>query len=82
MKEKLAVVAFGGNALLRGNEAGTIEDQEKNTYDTCIKVLELIKQGYNILSLTAMVLRSEIFFFGMKPDIISSKFRKCLLIFA
>ena len=49
MKEKLAVVAFGGNALLRGNEAGTIEDQEKNAYDTCVKVLELIKSGYNIV---------------------------------
>ena len=47
--KKLAVVAFGGNALLRGNETGTIEQQEKNTYDTCMKVISLIKKDYNII---------------------------------
>jgi carbamate kinase len=36
--KKIAVVAFGGNALLRGNEKGTIEEQEKNTYDTCVRL--------------------------------------------
>jgi carbamate kinase len=46
--KKLAVVAFGGNALLRGNEIGTIEQQEKNTYDTCTKLLHLLKK-YNIV---------------------------------
>ncbi len=46
---KIAVVAFGGNALLRGNETGTIEQQEKNTYDTCIKLIGLLKNGYNIV---------------------------------
>lgn len=49
MNNKLAVVAFGGNALLRGDEAGTIDDQEKNSYDTCVKVLELIKRGHNVI---------------------------------
>ncbi|MBU1098711.1 MAG: carbamate kinase [Ignavibacteriae bacterium HGW-Ignavibacteriae-2] len=49
MSKKLAVVAFGGNALLRGNEKGTIEQQEKNTYDSCEKVLQLINNGYNII---------------------------------
>ena len=47
--KKLAVVAFGGNALLRGNETGTIEQQEKNTYDTCKKLIGLIKQDYNLI---------------------------------
>lgn len=46
---KVAVIAFGGNALLRGNQTGTIEQQEKNTYDTCIKLLGLLKSGYNIV---------------------------------
>ncbi|MFH2030363.1 MAG: carbamate kinase [Bacteroidota bacterium] len=46
---KIAVVAFGGNALIRANELGTIEQQEKNAYDTCIKVVELIKNGYSIV---------------------------------
>ncbi len=47
--KKLAVVAFGGNALLRGDEIGTIEDQEKNTYDTCKDIVGLIEGGYNLV---------------------------------
>ena len=31
---KLAVVAFGGNALLRAGEKGTIDEQEANVYQT------------------------------------------------
>ncbi|WP_304131824.1 carbamate kinase [Ignavibacterium album] len=46
---KTAVVALGGNALLRGNEVGTIQQQEKNTYDTCINLIKLLKQDYNIV---------------------------------
>ncbi len=49
MDKKIAVVAFGGNALLRGNEIGTIKQQEKHTYDTCIHLLELLEDGYNIV---------------------------------
>lgn len=47
--KKLAVVAFGGNALLRGDQTGTIEQQEKNAYDTCRKVIGLIKRDYNVI---------------------------------
>ena len=47
--KKIAVVAFGGNALLRGDEKGTIEEQEKNTYDTCIRLFGLMKSGYNLV---------------------------------
>ncbi len=47
--KKLAVVAFGGNALLQGNEVGTIEQQEKHTYDTCEKLIGLLESGYNII---------------------------------
>jgi carbamate kinase len=46
---KLAVVALGGNALLRGNQAGTIEEQEQNTTDTLENLVYLIKEGYNIV---------------------------------
>jgi carbamate kinase len=46
---KIAVVAFGGNALLRGNQTGTIKEQEKNTYETCLNLLDLMKQGYEIV---------------------------------
>ncbi|MCK7525894.1 MAG: hypothetical protein MZV64_53945 [Ignavibacteriales bacterium] len=47
--KKIAVVALGGNALLRGNEIGTIQQQEKNTYDTCINLLNLLKEDYNLV---------------------------------
>jgi len=47
--KKIAVVALGGNALLRGNEIGTIQQQEKNTYDTCLNLINLLKQDYNIV---------------------------------
>jgi len=39
--EKLAVVALGGNALLRGDQVGTIEEQEKNTKDTLENLIYL-----------------------------------------
>ena len=48
-KKKLAVVALGGNALLRGVDIGTIQQQETNTYNTCIHLLKLIEDGYNIV---------------------------------
>ncbi len=47
--KKLAVVALGGNALLRGNQIGTIDQQEKNTYKTCEKLLGLIKKNYAVV---------------------------------
>jgi carbamate kinase len=45
----LAVVAFGGNALIRENQKGTIDEQEQNVYDTCEKLLDLIKKEYNLV---------------------------------
>lgn len=47
--KKIAVVALGGNALLRASEIGTIEQQEKNAYETLAKLLELIRSGYNVV---------------------------------
>ncbi len=46
---KLAVVAFGGNAILRGNEEGTIEQQEKNATETLENLIYLIKDGYELV---------------------------------
>jgi carbamate kinase len=47
--KKIAVVALGGNALLRGNEIGTIQQQEKHTYETCENLVHLLNQDYNIV---------------------------------
>ncbi len=46
---KLAVVALGGNALLRGDEKGTIEQQEQNATDTLENLIHLIKDGYELV---------------------------------
>jgi len=42
---KLAVIALGGNALLRDNQAGTIEEQEQNTTDTLENLVFLLREG-------------------------------------
>ncbi len=49
MKKKLAVIALGGNALLRGNDQGTIEEQEEHTLDTCRQLVGLIQKDFNII---------------------------------
>jgi carbamate kinase len=46
---KLAVVALGGNALLRDNQTGTIEEQEQNTTDTLENLIFLINDGYDLV---------------------------------
>jgi len=46
---KLAVVALGGNALLRGDQMGTIEEQEQNATDTLSNLIYLLKDGYDIV---------------------------------
>jgi carbamate kinase len=49
MDRKLAVIALGGNALLRDNQLGTIEEQEKNTTETLENLVFLIRQGYDLV---------------------------------
>jgi len=46
---KLAVVALGGNALLRNTQVGTIEEQEQNTRETLENLVYLLKEGYNLI---------------------------------
>ncbi len=46
---KLAVIALGGNAILRGDERGTIEEQYKNSRDTIYNLIYLLKDGYNLV---------------------------------
>ncbi|HAX94293.1 MAG TPA: carbamate kinase [Bacteroidales bacterium] len=49
MKKKLAVVALGGNALLRGDQIGTIDEQEENTTQTLENLVFLINEGYDLV---------------------------------
>lgn len=49
MGKKLAVVALGGNALLRGDQRGTIDEQEENTTQTLENLIFLINEGYDLV---------------------------------
>lgn len=46
---KLAVVAFGGNALLRSGQKGTYAEQILNVTETCRSLSPLIKKGYRLV---------------------------------
>ena len=49
MNKKIAVVALGGNALLRGDQVGTIDEQEDNTTATLENLIFLLRDGYEIV---------------------------------
>ena len=49
MKQKLAMIAFGGNALLRSGQKGTYAEQLANVEDTCEQLWPLINDGWNIV---------------------------------
>ncbi|MGM0606982.1 MAG: carbamate kinase [Candidatus Muiribacteriota bacterium] len=47
--KKTAVVALGGNSIIKSSEKGTIEEQIKNSVETCKYLTELVKKGYNLI---------------------------------
>ena len=47
--KKLVVVALGGNALLRGTEVGTIEQQDKNAHNSFENLISLFADGCNVV---------------------------------
>lgn len=49
MEKKLAVVALGGNAILRGNQKGTMAEQNQNIRETLENLVYLIRDGYNLI---------------------------------
>ncbi|MBO4455657.1 MAG: carbamate kinase [Bacteroidales bacterium] len=49
MNNKLAMVAFGGNALLRAGQKGFIEEQSENVECTCRQLRHLLERGYDLV---------------------------------
>lgn len=49
MAAKLAMVAFGGNALLRAGQKGTFPEQLENVERTCENLVPLLEKGYNVV---------------------------------
>jgi carbamate kinase len=47
--KKLAVIALGGNALLRDDQQGTIDEQEQNTMETLENLVFLLREGYDLV---------------------------------
>jgi len=45
----LAMIAFGGNALLRSGQKGTYDEQLANVENTCEQLWPLIEKGYNMI---------------------------------
>jgi carbamate kinase len=48
-KKKMAVIALGGNAIIREDEDGTIAQQFRNTRMSLVGIVELIHQGWEVL---------------------------------
>ena len=48
-EKKLAVIALGGNAILRGNQKGTVEEQNQNIRETLENLIYLVREGYNLI---------------------------------
>jgi carbamate kinase len=49
MGRRVIVVAFGGNAITRSNERGTVEEQRANVRVMCEEVLPLVLGGYRVV---------------------------------
>jgi carbamate kinase len=49
MKQRLALIAFGGNALLPDNRHGRQEDQERNAQKAAELMVHIVRKGYELI---------------------------------
>lgn len=49
MKKKTAVIAIGGNSLIKPGQKGTVKEQYDAVIDTVENVIKLIQAGYNVV---------------------------------
>jgi len=47
--EKVAVVAIGGNSLIKDKDHQTVPDQFEATRETCVHIASMIEQGWNVV---------------------------------
>ena len=45
----VALVAFGGNVIMKSGEAGTIREQQANARKMCARLVTLLKRGYELV---------------------------------
>ena len=48
MPRKLAVVAIGGNSLIKDRQHQTVEDQYQAAKETCYHIVDMIEQGWDV----------------------------------
>ncbi len=49
MNKKVAVVAIGGNSLIKDKEHQTVPDQFAATHETCVHVAGMIEHGWDVI---------------------------------
>jgi carbamate kinase len=49
MKNAVAVIAFGGNAILKEDERGTQEEQIRHTDEACDLMSQMVQRGYDLV---------------------------------
>lgn len=47
--KKRAVIALGGNALIKKDQKGTIYEQFANTRASCVSIVKMIKEGWDVV---------------------------------
>ena len=48
MPNKLAVIAIGGNSLIKDDKHVTVESQYQAAKETCIHIADMIEQGWDV----------------------------------
>lgn len=48
MNGKLAVIAIGGNSLIKDKQHRSVEDQYKAAYETAGHIAQMVKDGWNV----------------------------------
>lgn len=66
-RPKLALIAIGGNSIIKSGQRGTIEEQFENIEETCRSIVQLVLRGFRIIvthgngpQVGAQLLRSEL----------------------
>src|SRR5512137_1172055 len=49
MSKKIAVIAIGGNSLIKGADHQTVEDQYEAARETCLHIADMIEAGYEVI---------------------------------
>lgn len=49
MRNPVAVIAFGGNAILKEGERGTQEEQIRHTDEACDLMAQIVQRGYDLI---------------------------------